>query len=243
MPGFSLDGSESRVPDRLEGLTYVTRRQASQASYQSWNIRRVQSGLRWSRTPAWCSPTRRATSSGGTTPGGQAVRGPRSRRSKGASGPRSQRATGMPNPLLGPAQGSPRGAYPGRPLQATAWSDGPAVFEPRRAAPAISVHQSGVQERSPHLQPAGHARPVDLGQDVLGKVGILIERQRPAERICSGARARGQLPPGQGARPRRRAADIASVEQQSGRSRARRTSPASADAPGPAARRPLGGTA
>ena len=43
----------------------------------------------------------------------------------------------------------------------------------------------GVQERRPDLEPAGHAGPIDLGQDVLGQVGVLVERQRAGQRVGS----------------------------------------------------------
>ena len=45
------------------------------------------------------------------------------------------------------------------------------------------VDQLGVQERGPDLQPAGHAGPVDLGEDVLGQVGVLVQGQRAGQRV------------------------------------------------------------
>src|SRR4051794_5251626 len=36
------------------------------------------------------------------------------------------------------------------------------------------VHEHGVKKRRAYLQAAGHARPVDLGQDVFGQIGLLV---------------------------------------------------------------------
>ena len=174
---------------------------ASQRSYQSWNIRSVQSGLRWSRTPARCSRDPAGDLVGRNRPcRSQPVAARAGRSSKRASGPRSQRATGMPKPFLGRSRidaGQPtRDRRLEQPL-----GPPPAVLESRRQ-PLDRVDQLGVEERRPDLQAAGHARPVDLGQDVLGQVGVLIERQRPGR----GVGARGQTPAARrGARPRRRA--------------------------------------
>ena len=123
------------------------------------------------------------------------------------------------------------------------FGDVPAVLEPGGQL-LHRVHQSGVKERGPDFQPASHARPVDFGQDVLGKVGFLIERQRPAERINAGARAGGQrLGQGQVLGLDVEQPAVAAAEQQAETTRARRTSPASADEPEPGARQRLGGIA
>ena len=45
------------------------------------------------------------------------------------------------------------------------------------------IDQTRVQERRPDLEPAGHAGPINLRQDVLGQVRILIESQRPGKRV------------------------------------------------------------
>ena len=96
----------------------------------------------------------------------------------------------MPNPLLGRLR-IDEGSLPRDCALEQPFGDVPAVLEPGGQL-LDRVHQSGVKERGPDFQPASHARPVDLGQDVLGKVGFLIESQRPAERIDAGAGARGQ---------------------------------------------------
>ena len=177
------------VDRRLRGR----RPSASQWSYQSWNIRRVQSGLRWSRTPARCSPIRRATSSGRNSP----CRSSRSRAEEPVEqrGQRPAEPAGDRDaePLLGPLEDRRREPTRRGPLEQPLGL-APAVFE-GGGQRLDRVDQLGVQERGPDLQAAGHARPVDLGQDVLGQVGVLIQRQRARQRVGAGgeAAARAQV--------------------------------------------------
>jgi hypothetical protein len=49
------------------------------------------------------------------------------------------------------------------------------------------IHQLRVQKRRPDLEAAGHAGAIDLGEDILGKIRILVESQRPGKRVSSTA--------------------------------------------------------
>ena len=107
----------------------------------------------------------------------------------GASGPRSQLATGMPKPFLGRARIGGRQPARGGPLEQSL-GPVPAELEGWRQG-LHEVDQLRVQERGADLEAAGHAGPIDLGQDVFGKVGILIEGQRTGQRIGAAAQQPG----------------------------------------------------
>ena len=53
------------------------------------------------------------------------------------------------------------------------------------------IDQLRVQERSADLEAAGHAGPIDLGEDVLGEVRVLVEGQRAGQRIGAAAEQTG----------------------------------------------------
>ena len=204
-------------------------------SCQSWNISRVQSGLRWSRTPARCSRDPAGDLVGPEEPLARQPVGVEQRSSKGPSGPRSQRATGMPNPFFGPVEDRRREPTRSRALEQPLGL-APSVFVTTAGSASIRVDQRGVEERRADLQAAGHARAVDLGQDVVGQVRILVEGQRPRQRVGPGASAAAR---------RRCSASTSRLARRSGaaRSPGPRTSRASAGAPAAAARPRRGGTA
>ena len=153
----------------------------------------------------------------------------------GASGPRSQLATGIPKPFLGRARIDGRQSARGGALEQSL-GPVPAVLERRRQG-LHEIDQLRIQERSADLEAAGHAGAIDLGQNVFGKVGILIEGQRTGEWIGAAAQRFGAV--------EMLLLDVDRRRRRPGaqRSRPRRTSPASADAPGEAARPLLGETA
>ncbi len=98
-----------RVRDPRNRINRSAFKKPSQRSYQSWNINKVQSGFRWSRTPALCSPIRRSTSTGSNRP----CRSRRDRLSNEPGRParaRATTATGIPKPSLRTVRGSTAGA-------------------------------------------------------------------------------------------------------------------------------------
>ena len=132
--------------------------------------------------PTWCSRDPAGDLLGAKEPLSlRAARGPEAGVKSGASGPRSQAATGMPKPFLGRAR-----IDAGSRLAAACLSNRLVWLSPeleRRRQDLDEVDQLGVEERCPDLEPAGHAGPIDLGQDVLGQVGVLIQGQRAGQRI------------------------------------------------------------
>ena len=121
----------------------------------------------------------------GTTPGRVSRSGARSEPIIGARGPRSHRATRDSESFLGPLED--RGGEPPAcgPLQQAAWSALARIYGTRgsrcRSSRTRDRHR-GTAARD--FQPSGHARPVDLGQDVVGKVRILIQAERPRRRVA-----------------------------------------------------------
>jgi hypothetical protein len=73
----------------------------------------------------------------------------------------------------------------------------PSSFDIEQALAAIpaklergwqGLHEVGeldIQKGSADLEAAGHAGAIDLGQNVFGEVGLLIEGQRPRQRISA----------------------------------------------------------
>ena len=197
---------------------------------------RVQSGLRWSRTPERCSSIRRPPPRGRNRPCRAQRSGPESDSSSNRppSGPRSQRATGIPKPFLGRLQDRRGQAVPPRPASGTAWFRPLAVFVRRRQPLRSDVDQGrrrGTGRGPPGRTPCSRGRP----SPGCPRAGTCPDR-------VASERASGS-PPGQepgatsGARPRRRSLR-AGRPARSGRSPRPRTTRASADAPGPSARRP-----
>ena len=121
--------------------------------------------------------------------------------------------------------------------------------QPVSSPPVRICKLRGATRRSPRpwasrkgardLQPAGHARPIDFRQDVVGQVRVLVEGQRTGQAI--GPRSQplgaGQVL-GLDVEPARRA-----IDEQAGNLPAPRTNPASVDEPGPTARPRREGTA
>ena len=110
---------------------------------------------------------------------------------QGGEGAAEPAGHGDAESFLGPFEDR-RGQVPGRRALQQPLGLAAAVLE-RRGQCRDRVHQRGVEEGGPDFQAAGHARPVHLGQDVLGQVGILVQGQGPRQGVA--ARRQAPRPP------------------------------------------------
>ena len=124
------------------------------------------------------------------------VSGERASRAKGCSGPRNQAATGSANPRLRPAIVS-RGSSGAIARRKSRFLERPRTLC-RRGQRQRQLGDDGVEEGDPRLERVGHARPVDLDQDVVDQVGADVDVLHAAELLG----ALGLLVAARGARER-----------------------------------------